>query len=566
MPHIRPEKFADDTVHQEDTIGGVFLMMPSSGRDQTPELQSRPAGASDWFQGANDASSVRLMTFLFFTVALVGVLSHDMWRDELSAWISAQMSPDLPDLLEKTRFDGHPVLWETILYGLAQLTANPRLVQILHLLLATSSAYVFFKFSPFRKTDQLLFVFGYFSLFEYGIISRNYCLGIFLIFCFAALFESRKRTYMVLAALLALMPLTNVYCCIISIALAATLVVDRIAARSAECKARKRDIAFSAVLYCSGLVFGILQVIPAAAYSQPVASLAQSGAVDAVMTFLKVWNGYLPLPNFTTSRFWNSNLWYYFHSLYGVPVVLLVTTGVVAILATGILLLSRTPVALFFYLSGTCGVFGFMYLVHQGNYVRHSGHFFYVFIVAYWLSAYYTPRTMRIRLLARVSRTLEKSRTSLLTALLCIHFVAGTHAYIMGMLYPFSCGKQAANFLGGNFYSEIPVISNRLLAITITAFLGRPVHFLDRDEVTRWVSQTMPELVSDPKFSCGETLRKLQVLAKQRDDFLVFVSNNELTCSHDSLDVKLVGAFVGGQARDEDNYVYVVRAVKKGTR
>ena len=72
-----------------------------------------------------------------------------MWRDELQAWLLVRDSTNLISLSENLKYEGHPGLWYFILFPLTRFSSNPSSMQILHLLISTSSGYVLFKWSPF---------------------------------------------------------------------------------------------------------------------------------------------------------------------------------------------------------------------------------------------------------------------------------------------------------------------------------------------------------------------------------------------------------------------------------
>ncbi|MEO0458839.1 MAG: hypothetical protein AAF152_19975, partial [Cyanobacteria bacterium P01_A01_bin.114] len=128
------------------------------------------------------------LTGIFAVIGLVGVLRHEMWRDELQAWLLARDSTSIIDLFQNTRTEAHPALWHLCLYGLAQISHNPLIMQLFHLTVATASVYLIARFSPFTQLQRTLLAFGYFSLYEYAVISRSYALGVFFVFLFCSLY------------------------------------------------------------------------------------------------------------------------------------------------------------------------------------------------------------------------------------------------------------------------------------------------------------------------------------------------------------------------------------------
>jgi len=154
------------------------------------------------------ASRDRLVALLALAVfaAVLGALlgRHEMWRDELQAWMLARDSGSLAELWRNTRYEGHPLLWHLLLLVPAHVFASPAAMQALHWLVATAATAVVLLRAPFSLPARVLIVFSYLPLFEYGVISRNYALTVLgLWLACAALAGSRTPWPAVAAAVLA---------------------------------------------------------------------------------------------------------------------------------------------------------------------------------------------------------------------------------------------------------------------------------------------------------------------------------------------------------------------------
>jgi hypothetical protein len=57
-----------------------------------------------------------MVTAGFFVIALLGILSHEMWRDEHQAWLVARDANSLSQLLDNMNYEGNPALWHFFLY------------------------------------------------------------------------------------------------------------------------------------------------------------------------------------------------------------------------------------------------------------------------------------------------------------------------------------------------------------------------------------------------------------------------------------------------------------------
>ncbi|MUL38781.1 hypothetical protein [Gloeocapsopsis dulcis] len=113
---------------------------------------------------------------LFFLVSLIGILNHEMWLDELQAWLIAKDSTSLVDLFHNLRYEGHSGLWHINLYLISRFTQNPTAMQFFHLSIATASVYIFVRFAPFTRLQKILFSFGYFPFTSTTLLAETMAL------------------------------------------------------------------------------------------------------------------------------------------------------------------------------------------------------------------------------------------------------------------------------------------------------------------------------------------------------------------------------------------------------
>ena len=123
-----------------------------------------------------------VLSVIFFALALFGILNHEMWRDEFQAWLVARDADSLYGLYQNMMYEGNPMLWHILLFTINIFTENFFFMQLLHILISTAFIYIFLRYSTFPQAAKALFVFGYFIIFEYTLISRGYGLGILLAF------------------------------------------------------------------------------------------------------------------------------------------------------------------------------------------------------------------------------------------------------------------------------------------------------------------------------------------------------------------------------------------------
>lgn len=131
-------------------------------------------------------------------IYLLGVCTvsffHEPWFDEAQSWAIARSGTIKEILFEIPHYEGHPPLWHLILTPFAKLGAPYELslaaVNIFFMTLAV--AVLLFK-SPFPKLIRCLLPFNFFLFYQYGVISRPYCILVLAIFLAAVCYKNRNE-------------------------------------------------------------------------------------------------------------------------------------------------------------------------------------------------------------------------------------------------------------------------------------------------------------------------------------------------------------------------------------
>jgi hypothetical protein len=387
-----------------------------------------------------------------------------MWQDEWQAWLIARESPSLPDLFRNLRYEGHPGLWHLGLFLTSRITPSPLGMQLLHLLVATGSVYVFLRYSPFTRLEKLLFIFGYFAFYEYAVISRNYALGVLGLFSFCAIFcLPPPRNYLVLAAVLFLLCQTSVYGLMMAMVLGAILLWT--ALQDPAAGKWKATAAVALVLFGMGL--SLIQLAP-----PPDSGFAGGWKLDLdfprlLGTLGAVWKSYFPLPA-PVYHFWGTNLISDPRGQAFLSVLLL---------AFGLLLFSRQPAPLFLYAVGTLGILTFTYVKYAGS-LRHHGHLFLLFIASLWLSSYYPEKKSSWAFIRVWSDHCRANRRRVLLLLLAAQLLAGMTAATLDLAFPFSASKEAANFIKQRGWEGGLILGHADdAASSVAGYLGRRIYY-----------------------------------------------------------------------------------------
>ncbi len=489
----------------------------------------------------SDSSYAIAVSALFLLLGGMIAWHHEMWRDEMQAWLIARDSASPIEVLyHLNRYDGHPGLWHLCLYALKLITRSPIIMQPFHLIIAAISAYIFLRFSPFTRLQRTLFVFGYLPFYEYAIICRNYALGVLLLFLFCALFRDWRRRLPLLGIILLLMAHTSVHALIVVISIGIGLCWE--IASGADRPPRKEiGIGFGLILF--GIVTAVIQLKP----SGPNLGISTGWRTEFELDyFLRVLNilpkAFVPIPEFAL-RYWNRYLLDGLPAAHEVKCVL-----AVLIFLFALFLFIRKPMAFLMYLFGTVGLLAFFYSKRFG-FIRHWGFLFMAFIAANWLCHYCRdfPK-LKFDLANRLngfSLTLARGLGIVLTAFLALHLVGGVAAAIMDYKYPFSGGKAVARFIKSEKLDEMIIAAEAPDDVTleILGYSGKDNFYYPRSK--RFGSF----ILWDTTWGRGrglpseEVLQEIQRLSVERSEDILVVSGRtlpeELQVRHSLTEIKV---------------------------
>lgn len=134
-----------------------------------------------------------LVLLIYLIVSGYTMMHHEMWGDEIHSWNIAKGSDSYADLIYNTRYEGHPPVWYTILWTISKFTHNLAYVQMTHWLIAASIVVLILFFSPIPLLSRVLIPFGYYFLYEYSVLSRNYAIGILFACCICIVVRKEFR-------------------------------------------------------------------------------------------------------------------------------------------------------------------------------------------------------------------------------------------------------------------------------------------------------------------------------------------------------------------------------------
>lgn len=426
-----------------------------------------------------DKKFVFTMMLVVVAFLLVGIFRHEMWRDELQAWCIARDSASVWEVQQHLRYEGHPISWYIPLFFFTRFTHDPTIMQLFNVVLTGASCYLLLALAPFSKLQKALYCFGYFPLFEYGIISRSYSLELLVLTAFCCLYQFRKQHPWWLFSTLILLTCINAYGLMLALALTATLLLDYWLERKTFAFPLK-IAAIGTALILAGSAFTVKQMsAPSDGYHGEMSAIKEKQPKRFFKSLRAIPISYAPVPNYSAREFWNTDL---VSKIENEPATYALVVSLVVLCC---LLLYTKPPALFLYAIGTGGLVVFSYTHLLGG-LRQQGHLFLVLIVSLWISADVRSRAFGPPFLQRLSS--DKCRSIFLTLVLILQVIAGIYSYSQDMIRPFSSAKLVARFIKQKGWQDMLIIGSNDHEITsVSGYLDRKIYCPESKTYTSFV-------------------------------------------------------------------------------
>ncbi|MBW8051156.1 MAG: hypothetical protein FVQ77_12615 [Cytophagales bacterium] len=476
-----------------------------------------------------------LIIAIFFISGLIGIMNHELWRDELEIWLIAKESSSIPDLISNMYTETHPALWYILNFFITIFTDNPFYMQLLNLLLGTTAVYIIIRYAPFDLLLKILLAFSYFLFYEYSIIARCYSLEFLLIFLFCVLYKKRHQSYLLISLILFFLANTNLYGVIIAANLGLFLLLEILFKKKGSQPFKINKTGFASLfIFFAGITIGFGDIIsqtlewgyfsssmPGTAPVKNFQWMAQNIAI--------IFHGYFPFPDFSAFHFWNTSI------LTMLPDELSMWLGLflgLLLYVYPIFLFLKRPLLLTLYFLSTFTMLILIAFIWHGQ-LRHHGHIFLMFIVCYWLSFYIDESTslknngtMHIKkMVSSIIDFTYKIKTTMLTLILSVQLFTGTYAYAMDLKYPFSNAEKASTYLLKEEFNDLLLVGSRDFAVQpITYYINKKIFYPESKKFGTYViwSKDRNNLVG-PSNAIEDAI---SLLTNQRKNFLIIISHN----------------------------------------
>ncbi len=424
---------------------------------------------SDWFAPC---------ALLLFAALLAQLIRrHEPWHDELQAWRLAMDSASPIDLIRNLRYEGHPLFPYLLLRILTRASRSWSAVIIAHALIACGSAWIVLRHAPFGRLHRLLVVFGYFFIFEYGVIARPYGLGMFFALAACAAWCAPRRRETTAAILLILLANTSAVGLALAIALAFGFTIDAMdnwGARWWVVHTRLRSVISVWAVVALVTLAVSLQILP------PADAVYRGGGAEVSTAGLWLIGRALSLPAramlpFASTMTDGSTQWntWAFEPASRMQVVLTDLLSCLIVLA-GAVVVSRRRSALLLWLVGCGGFLVYFTLFHPGA-VRHHGYIAVLFIAAAWLAFERAGSPWRAAV-ARVLDRFEPFRMPMFTLLLLPMLGAALQLARADTGQQFASASGIVTLLQHDRLRDLPIVgASYPWSQPVAALLDRPI-------------------------------------------------------------------------------------------
>ncbi|GAA4303737.1 hypothetical protein [Nibribacter koreensis] len=470
---------------------------------------------------------------------------HELWFDETEPWLLALYSYSFTDLVSNKRFEGHPDLWYSLLFVVTRFTDNLNALKVTQWITAVGFVFVFLRNAPFSWAFKLLFCFGYYGLFEYGIISRLYAIELLTLFLVCTYYPKRFTHWYGYIFLLILNAQTNLFGFLLSGVLGLLLFSEAFKVWKESPQWAPLSMAHRIIgvgLWGLGCLYSFWSMLRPVEPHREFFPFQEAYYVFQSAT--RVWQSFFTVPQ-SHITFWNS-------SILKTSVEIPLSIILVLLIAAAFYQTKR----LFFPLML---LFAFLMLFFSFKFegaIRHHAHYFFYTLAFFWIRTFYPQGSANgLGYWQRISQKASTWMPNVLLIFAFAQFVAGIKALQVDWKYPFYPGKDAAEFVKTLPASYMITIEDDVTASTISAYLGRPLFHLPNGNYTSFFRLNLLEGHAPRKFVL---LDWAGVLAQQQKAPVIFISRFEIPIQWYATPVKLLRAFKGDYMNPYSYYVYEI--------
>jgi hypothetical protein len=399
-------------------------------------------------KGGNDVAFNSWTLLSYLILVLFCMYHHELWGDELHSWNIVKGSGSWSELFANIRYEGHPPFWYLVLYPVTRLSHSLLWLQAVQFLFTAAVAIVLLYYSPFSRIVKALLLCGYYFLYEYAVLARNYMPAVLFAFCIAAIFDKNfKGKTLLYYFLLLLLSQVHLIALMLAMAIHAAYIYENGKGKAAI------HLIIGILIFISSVYF----ILPPSDSEMNFAFWKSLWTPDKFSFFKTVLvRSLLPMQDVNTAHWWNSNLILDRYNtgllLYSLCIALLLLIWLAVYRSKAAMILVLTNIILTYILS----------VVFPLNTARYTGFIFIGVIAAAWLSYKDSAPLNRFFLLL----------------ILLVQIPAGLYAFSKDDSQKFSCA-----FAVKDMYRQIPagsfVATDYWCLNNLSAFIDKPFYCLE---------------------------------------------------------------------------------------
>jgi hypothetical protein len=475
---------------------------------------------------------------------------HEPWGDEVHSWNISKASDSYADLIHNSRYEGHPPTWYTVMWTISKFTHNFSAVQVVQASIAACVVFVLLFFSPFPLFVRAMMPFGYYFLYEYAVLSRNYAIGVLAAMCLCFIMRRSFRFKLPLYYLLLLiMSNTHLLALILAGCLHLYFLIYTVE-RKGSLKAAALHVVLGALIFLPAVYF----IFPPADSQLKVQYWVERWNTENIKASGQApLRSLIPVPAWWKHHSWNSQ---FLLDAENKSIVLNFFIAL-AVLAASFFILNENKKSLTvftanFLLSMLIAITAFP--LTSG---RYAGYIFIGFVAAYWLYCY--------------EANINRSGKWLLSGLLVIQVVAGVISVAKDIKYPFSHANRVNELI-----QQVPDNGNAVCDYwalnTIAAFADRPFYCVDLQKETSFLlwGPDMENMFRSP-YRYTEGVKNYFQLRGVNRLYMISTGAPQVLTRVDpqlfkSFDVVLVHSIEGAIEKGGNLYLYKISSRDNGSR
>lgn len=409
-----------------------------------------------------DAFANPILWGIFALYAIVlgfTIIHHELWGDELHSWNIAKASKSFFNLISNTRYEGHPPLWYILLWVVSKFTHDVSYIQLVQFMIANAVVFLVLFYSPFSVLIKALIPFGYFFLFEYGVISRNYAIAVLLAFSICILLHRNfKQKLFLYYALLFLLSNTH----LLAMLLAVSLHFYFLLAGYTKNK-NKANLLVHALIGIVILLPSLYFIFPPPDSSLGADFWLQRWNIKQSSVIVKApLRAFIPIPAWWDYHFWNTEFLVQAQKKWSfIKWINLLLSGTLLLLSLAIL--GKNKKAFFFFISYLLLLL-VIYAILPFSNARQTGFIYIAFLTALWFYYPAVPPTSR--------------PNRIIIVLLIIQVIAGAFAVIKDIKLPFSNSSRVKE-LAESVPRGNEIVTDYWCLNTLSAFMDKEYYCVD---------------------------------------------------------------------------------------